>query len=344
MNIPPNGGLKLKSRRGVNMTKKRISILLLIVLALSLMVGCDKKETSNEVKKDYICIATGTTKGTYYPLGRALTKIYNDNIKDLRALDQSTQGSVENMVLMGKGKVEIGFVQSDIAYYAFTGTEIFKDKDKVENIRGMTMLYPEIVQIIANKDANISKVEDLKGKTVAIGAIDSGIEANARQILGIHDIKYQDLKDAQYLPLEEAIEKLKNKEIDAAFITAGIPTSAILEIEETSNFVFISISKDKIQNLNKKYPFYKEVHIPAGTYKGQDKDILTAGIMAMLVVSEDLDEDLVYDLTKSIFEYRDTIIDSHDRGNDIKLERAISGMPIELHKGAKRYFDEKGID
>src|SRR5690606_17010143 len=154
----------------------------------------------------------------------------------------------------------------------------------------------------------IKSVDDLRGKRVAIGAPGSGVEANARQVLAAHGITYDDLGKADFLSFNEAADQLKNRQIDAAFITAGLPTSAITEVAQTSDIVVVPIASEKIAQLAKDYPFYTEVTIPKGTYNGQDSDMTTAAVMAMLVVPKDLDEDLAYNLTKALFENRQVII------------------------------------
>ncbi len=317
--------------------KKYLSILLAVVLLVTVMSACAKKQET------FVSIATGGTGGTYYPLGAAMAKILNDHVKDVSANAQVTNASVENIGLVGSGEVEIAFIQNDITYYAFTGTEMFADKDKVENISGLAVLYPELVQIIARVDANIQSIEDLRGKRVAVGAPGSGAEANARQVLEIHGLTYDDLGKADFLSFSESADQIKNNQLDAAFLTAGIPTSALTEVAQTSDIVVVSITADMLAALSAKYPFYTSVEIPAGTYRNQDTAVMTAAVMAMLVVQKDLSNDLVYNMTKSIFENRQDIIDAHTRGNDIKLETALSGMPIAIHPGAQKYYDEKGI-
>ena len=328
------------------MLKKAASILLATALVTSVFTGCSPKSTGGSGGSGgttYISIATGGTSGTYYPLGGAMAKIFNENIEGVTANAQSTGASTENIGLVSKGETEIAFVQNDITHYAYTATESFEGQAKMENIRGMAMLYPEVVQLIATEASGIKSVSDLKGKKVAIGAPGSGVEANARQVLAVHGMTYDDLGKADYLSFSEAADQLKNKQIDAAFITAGLPTSAVTEVAQTSDIVIVPIAQDKIAELASNYPFYTEVVIPAGTYNGQDADMTTAAVMAMLVVPQDLDEELVYNLTKSLFENRQVIIDTHSRGNDIKLETALQGMPIEVHSGAQKYYNEKGI-
>ncbi|TFZ39471.1 TAXI family TRAP transporter solute-binding subunit [Soehngenia longivitae] len=329
--------------------KKNLSLLLAMILIVSLVGGCSSGgddtngDAGSKPENIFISIATGGTGGTYYPLGGAIAKIFNENVEGVTANAQSTGASVENINLLSQGEAEVGFVQNDVTYYAWTGTETFQDKEKVTNIRGMAMLYPEVIQIIATKDSGIKSVEDLKGKKVAVGAPGSGTEVNARQILAEYGITYDDLGKADYLSFNEASDQLKNEQIDAAFVTAAIPTSAVTEVTQTADIVLVSLDKDKIESLKEKYPFYTEVTIPKDSYRNQTEDVVAAAVMAMLIVPEDLDEDLVYNMTKSIFENRQVIIDTHDKGNDIKLETALEGMPIDLHPGAEKYYVEQGI-
>ena len=142
---------------------------------------------------------------------------------------------------------------------------------------------------------------------------------------------YDDLAKADYLSFGEAADQLKNKQVDAAFVTAGLPTAAVTEVGQTSDIVIVPIADDKIAELSAEFPFYTLVTIPANTYKNQTEDVNTAAVMAMLVVPAELDDDLMYNLTKQLFEQRQVIIDTHARGNDIQLETAIIGMPVELH-------------
>ncbi|NLN49511.1 MAG: TAXI family TRAP transporter solute-binding subunit [Clostridiales bacterium] len=337
------------------MAKRVLAMMMVVLLVTTLIAGCGPKEapapTNGEEGKEeevvqkevFVSIATGGTGGTYYPLGGALAKIYNENIPGVTENAQSTGASVENIGLVSKGETEIAFIQNDVTYYAWTGTESFADKDKVKNIRGMAMLYPEVIQIIATKQSGIKSVADLKGKKVAVGAPGSGTEVNARQILEEYGITYADLGKADYLSFNEAADQLKDKQVDVAFVTAALPTAAVTEVTQTADIVLVPVDVDKINSLAAKYPFYTAVTIEGGNYKGNDSDVSAAAVMAMLVVPEDLDDDLAYNLTKQMYEQRQVIVDTHARGNDIKLETALDGMPIDIHPGAKKYYDEKGI-
>lgn len=329
------------------MSRKTITTMMVMAIVVSMLAGCggggETTTTPSSGGEVFVNVATGGTGGTYYPLGGAMAKIFNENVEGVTANAQATGASVENIGLVSTGETEVAFVQNDVTYYAWTGTESFADKDKITNIRGMAMLYPEVVQIIATESSGIQSVDDLKGKKVAVGAPGSGTEVNARQILEEHGITYDDLGKADYLSFNEAADQLKDKQIDAAFVTAAVPTSAVTEVTQTSDIVVVNVDSAKISSLIEKYPFYTEVTIPADSYKGQTSDVTTPAVMAMLVVPENLDEDLVYNLTKQLFEQRQVIIDTHDKGNDIKLDTALAGMPIDVHPGSQRYYDEKGV-
>ncbi len=344
------------------MNKKTLSLWLVFILTLALMVGCspaaeepaeepageepaaEEPAAEEPAEEVFISVATGGTGGTYYPLGGAISKIFNDNIAGVNANAQSTGASAENVNLIAQGEAELAFVQNDVTYYAFTGSETFDGQDPITNIRGMAMLYPEVIQVIATVDSGITSIEDLAGMKVAVGAPGSGTEVNTRQILEEYGMTYDDLGKADYLSFNEAADQLKNKQIDAAFVTGALPTSAVTEVTQTSDIVVVAMDPAKIASLSEKYPFYTEVAIPGDSYKGMEADVTSAAVMAMLIVPEDLSEDLVYNMTKSIFEQRQVIIDTHARGNDIKLETALAGMPIDLHAGAQKYYDEQGIE
>jgi TRAP transporter TAXI family solute receptor len=282
-------------------------------------------------------IATGGTAGTYYPLGGALSEIWNKNIPGVNSTAQSTGASVANINLLKEGKADIIMVQNDITYYAANGVELFEEK--YEDIRGLAILYPETVQLVTLANKGINSVADLKGKRVAVGAAGSGAEANARQILNAAGITYDDITE-QYLSFAEASNNLKDGNVDAAFLTAGFPTAAVTDIAAQHNLQLISLDDDLIEKLMNEYPYYTKITIPAGTYSGVDEDIQTVAVQAMLAVKSDMDEDLAYNLVKQMYDNLDRIKAAHSVGELIKPETGTEGMPIELHPGAQKYFDE----
>ncbi|AKL94782.1 TRAP transporter solute receptor, TAXI family [Clostridium aceticum] len=324
---------------------KSISMLLVfLLLVTAFVVGCGSNDATGgegDATPSRLAIATGGTTGVYYPLGGAFASIINENIDGVSANAESTGASVENVNLLNFGEVDFAMVQNDISYYAFNGMEMFDDQDAMGNLKGLATLYPETIQIVADASAGINSVEDLRGKRVAVGAPGSGTEANARQILAAYGLTYDDIQ-ADYLSFGEAADNLKDGHVQAAFVTAGTPTAAITDLATTHSINLVSVSSDVAQALIADYPYYAEVVIPAGTYRNQDEDVSAVAVMAMLAVRADLSEDLVYDITKALFENLGTLSAAHARGGDVKLDTALDGMSLEVHPGAQRYFDEAG--
>lgn len=332
------------------MNKKLIAILLTALLLVGLIAGCgggdqggqDAQKPDNEgqkAEKVFVTIATGGTAGTYFPLGGALADIWSNNVSGVNSTAQTTGASVANVNLLKNGEVEVIFVQNDIAYYAANGAEMFSD-NKYEDIKGLATLYPETIQIITLEGKKIESIADLKGKKVAVGAAGSGTEANARQILEAAGITYDDI-NVQYLSFSEAANNLKDGNIDAAFVTAGFPTAAVQDIAAQRKVNLLAVDDALADKLIEKYPFYVKTVIPADTYNGMTEDVEAVAVMSMLAVSSSLDEDTVYNLTKTMYENPDRLKAAHSLGALIKAEAGQDAMSIELHPGAEKYFKEK---
>ena len=325
--------------------KKTFALLLVCMLVVGLLAGCggDKKPAAPAAPaapaKVFVNIATGGTAGTYFPLGGAMADIFNKNIPGMNASAQSTGASVANINLIKDGKVELALVQNDIAYYAANGTEMFKDK-KVPELRGFASLYNETIQIVTLENKNIKTVADMKGKRVAVGALGSGTEANARQILEIFGLTYKDITP-QYLSFGEAANGLKDGNIDVAFVTAGAPTAAIQDIAAQHKVALVAVPADKADALIKKYPFYAKQTIKAKTYPTVNADVPTVAVKAMLVTSEKVNADLVYKMAKALFTNLDRMKAAHAQGANIQKATALEGMGITLHPGADKFYKEK---
>lgn len=312
----------------------KYGVVLILIAVLLAAAGCRKPE------ERFISIATGGVAGVYYPVGGALAEIFNDKVANVTATAEATGASVANVRMLAEGTVELALAQNDIAYYAFNGKEMFTDK--ITAFKGVATLYPEVIQLVTLQGSGINSLADLRGKKVAVGAPGSGTEANARQILAAGGLTYNDLT-ADYLSFAEAAGSLKDGHIDAAFLTAGIPTAAVMDIAATHPVKIVSLGQAVHDRLKGDYPFYTRVVIPARTYTGQDTAVDSVAVMAMLLVSEKLPNDLVYQMTKAMFENLDRLHAAHARAKDISLDKAASGLPIPLHPGVERYFREKGI-
>lgn len=291
-------------------------------------------------KPDQLYIATGGTAGTYYALGGGIAKLLEK--ASIKATAQTTGASVENLRLLKDGQVDIAFTQTDIADYAAKGTEMFQDAGPIQNLKAIAALYPETIQIVVPADSPIQSVTDLKGKRVSVGAPGSGTELNAKQILEAYGLTFDDIK-VQRLSFAESSSGLQDGMLDAAFVTAGAPTSAVSELATTKGVRILSLDDAHIQTLTEKYPFYFEQVIPAGTYKGQDQDVKTVAVKSMLVARGELDEQLVYAITKAVFDNLKELESFHAKAKEIKLEDALKGFTIDVHPGAAKYFEEKGI-
>lgn len=321
-----------------------IGLLFMLSLVLVACGDADDESASNDGGDDgggsdpeYISFLTGGTSGTYYPLGGAIAKII-DQETDIQPDAVSSNASADNIIALVDGEAEIAFTQTDVAADAAEGINAFDEP--IDTVLGLGSLYPETIQIVTVEDSGIESVEDLEGKKVSVGAPGSGTYINAEQILEVHDMTMDDI-DAQNLDFGESAGGIKDGNIDAAFITAGTPTGAVEELQATSDVVILPIEEDKAQALIDKYPYYAEDTIPEGTYD-LEEDLDTVAVLAMLVVTDELSEDAVYDMTKAIYENSDDI--AHAKAELISIDSALDGIGIEMHPGALKYYEEEGLE
>jgi TRAP transporter TAXI family solute receptor len=289
---------------------------------------------------DNLVLATGGTAGTYYPFGGAMSKIWNSKIKDMNVTAQTSGASGENIRLMNKKEVELALVQSDTLDQAWNGVEAFKEP--LKGMNAVATLYPEVVQVVVRADSPIKTFADLKGKKVGVGAPGSGTEINFRQLMDIYGLKKEDV-NGQYLSYSESAEAFKDKHIDAFIATAGIPNSAIMDVGTQNDIRILPISADISAKLIQKYPFFAAVKVPANAYKGITQDVPTVAVNAVLIAGKDLKEDMVYNLTKALFENQTELAAAHGKGKEVSLQYAVQGVSIPFHPGAVKYYKEKGL-
>lgn len=286
-----------------------------------------------------LIVATGGTGGTYYPLGGGMADHITKNA-GITATAQATGASAENIRLLRDKKADIAFTQNDIAEYAAKGTNMFEKDGKIEAFKALGALYDETIQIVVSSDSNIKSVADLKDKRVSVGAPGSGTEVNAQQILEAYGLKFEDTQ-LQRLSFADSAKAIQDGQLDAAFQTAGTPTAAITELAATKGVKIIPIEADKIDAIIAKYPFYVKTTVPANTYQTVPEEVTTVSVKSMLVVRADLSEDLVYKITKAIFENTDKL--GHAKAKEIKMDSVLAGVSLPVHPGAKKFFDEKGV-
>ncbi len=313
--------------------KKLISLALIAALVLAL-AACGGSAATR------MTMGTGGTAGTYYAFGGVLGQ-YMTNYAGVNVNPVSTDGSKSNIQGIAAGDYQMGLVQSDVMAYAWKGSRSFESDGKVDSFRVIAGLYAEAVQLVT-MDPSIKSVADLAGKRVSIGAPGSGVFFNAIDILGAAGLTEADIQP-QYQSFGDSTDALKDGKIDAAFIVAGAPTAAITELCTTNSAFLVPIDGDIAKALMDASPFYTPYTIPAGTYAGQDADVVTVTVKATLIVSADADEETVYNLTKAIFDNIPAITAENGKGAELSIENATSGMAAPFHAGAAKYFAEQGI-
>ncbi|MBM7578263.1 TAXI family TRAP transporter solute-binding subunit [Jeotgalibacillus terrae] len=325
------------------MKNKKFNLSMILLIAVSMILAAcggddsgsgDSEGGSGSDQPEFINIATGGTGGTYYPLGGTFAQLIEDET-GITTTANTSNASAENMAMIDNEEAEIAFVQTDIASYAVEGSQMFDAP--IETIQGLATLYPETIQIVTSAESGIESVEDLAGKTVSVGESGSGTRLNAEQILEVHGMSFDDM-DVQNLSFDDSTTGIQDGSIDAAFITGGTPTGAVEGLAAQVDVVIVPIAADMAQALMDEYPFYSEDEVASGTY-GLEEAVPTVAVQAMLAVSSELSEDVVYDITKAIFENTDSI--THPKGEFITVDSALDGIGIDVHPGAQRYYDEQ---
>lgn len=304
-----------------------LSLLLVFSLALT---GCGGKTT--------LKMATGGTTGTYYAYSGTVAQVLSQKIDNLSFDVQSTGASKANIYLVSDGEADIAIVQNDVMYYAANGTDLFSG-EKVTGFSAMAGVYAEVCQIVSKSE--ITSIEDLRGKRVSVGDVGSGVEFNARQILEAYDMTFDDIIVSN-LSFGDSATALKDDKIDAFFCVAGAPTTAIVELATSNQINLLEVDDEHAAKLIDKYPFYTKFYVPGGSYKGVDSDVQTVAVVATYIVSDKLSEDLVYKMTKALFENAGEIAAAHPKGAELDPAYSISSISIPLHPGAEKYYKEIG--
>jgi uncharacterized protein len=291
--------------------------------------------------QQFINVLTGGTSGVYYPLGVALSNIYAKAIPDAKSSAQSTKASVENLSLLQADRGEIAFTLGDTLSQAWRGdTEVGFSK-KLDKLRNVAAIYPNYIQIVVTADSGIKSLADLKGKRLSVGAAKSGTELNARAVLKAAGLSYSDLGKVEYLDFGASVDLMKNRQLDATLISAGLGVSAIRDLATALPIILIPVPADVVAKIGD--PAYQPTAIPAHTYDGQNADVPAISIQNYLVTSSDLKPDLVYAMTKAVFDNLNILVAAHSAARDIKLETAAKPGPVPFHEGAERFYKEKGV-
>lgn len=297
--------------------------------------------TGHVQAQQFINVLTGGTSGIYYPLGVALSQIYSKAIPEAKSSVQSTKASVENLNLIQAGRGEIAFTLGDSLSDAWKGSEEAGFKAPLKKLRGIAGIYPNYVQIVALADSGIQTLADMKGKRISVGAPRSGTELNARAVFKAAGLSYKDFGKVEYLPFGESVELMKNRQLDATLQSAGLGVSSIRDLGSSAKIVVVPVPADVTAKIGD--PAYQVATIPANTYDGQTAEVTTTAINNFLVTNEGVSDELVYKMTKALFENLDQMVSAHAAAKVISLDNALKGMPVPLHPGAEKYYREKGV-
>ena len=312
--------------------KKLLSLVIALVLVLSL-VACGEK--SGE-----LTFTTGGDQGTYFGFGSVLASQVGSST-DTKVTAITSGGSQANIESISLGDADLGFVQSDVMAYAYSGINTFAETGKVDNFSTVAAIYDEQVQIVT-LDSSIQTVADLKGKVVSVGDAGSGVYYNAVDVLTAYDLDIETDITPVYESFGTSAESLQDGKIDAAFVVAGAPTNAITTLAASREVFLVSLDEEHIDALIKSSPYYNKATIPASTYSLK-QDATTVAISAVIIVRDDVSEDDVYNVVSGIYENVETITTAHAKGAELDLDYASAVTAVPYHAGAAKYFAEKGI-
>ena len=319
---------------------KKFGVLLVAVMALALLA------VPATAAGNFVTIVTGSTGGTYYPVGTILANHFNTVLPKMgiKWSAQSSGGTAENLEMMKKGEAEMAIAMANLTGFAYTGTVRYEGK-KIENLRYVMGLWPDVTQFVVRKEANIKTWADLKGKKIAVGPAASGTEFSSRVLLkALAGLTFDDIVPER-VGYNEASQALQNGMIDAFNAEAGVPVGAVAELYAgRTEAGMLEFSDEDMAKLKTDAPFYYRVVIPAGTYPKQEKDLKVAGIKSALLVGQDVPEDVVYQMLTVIYADKEAMKKEHAAFTKIDFDHPADGLfGAPLHPGAVKFFKEKGL-
>ena len=310
----------------------------LILVALGLILAVAKPTGAAET---LITILTGSTSGIYYPLGTALSSIDAKVIPGANITVQATAGSVQNLRLLEANDGELAFTLGDCLADAWAGNKDAGFDVPFTKLRAIARIYPNFIQIVASNRSQIKTLADLKGKRVSVGAEGSGTALNAAVIFKAAGFTFNDLAMVDQTPFASSVRSVEQGSLDATLQSAGLGVESIRHLLASGQSTLIPIPSDIVARIDS--AVYIAATIPAGTYDGQSGDVQTASVPNFLVTREGVSDDIAYQMTKSLFEHLDQLVQTQPAAKDIDVKKAATDLPIPLHPGAERYYREIGV-
>ncbi len=328
---------------------KRLSIALVTALTLTGVAAVQAQS--------FFRIVSGSAGGNYFPMAGILANAISSppgsrpcdkggpcGVPGLIAIAQSANGSVANVNAIQSGTAESGLAQSDVAYWGYTGTGVFDGKAKLDKLRFLASLYPEHIHVVLPEDSKVQSLAELEGKRIGVGLPASGAQVGALLILNAVGLEKNENFKAEELNTSQSAERIQDGQLDAFLTVTGAPSSGIAQLAATAGLRLLSIPEDVQKKVIEQAPFYFTSPIGAGTYEGQDYDVSTLAVGAQWLVSSEQPEELVYGITKAL--WNDTtkkLLRHHAKGKDVTANTALGGRGIPLHPGAERFYREAGL-
>ena len=333
--------------------KKVLSLILALAMVFAL-VACGEKQPASDgdASSDgdksargnvIMTFGTADTGGSMYPAGAAVSQVWTNNVQGVKCNTQTSTGSFQNCQDVSTGEVDVAVATSDVVLNAYNGTGKFADIGKLDNLRVIGAVYTSVLSGVALKSSGLTYIHDLLGKRVAVGPAASATENATLAAFAAMDIT-KDNTSLENLGLGDGADSVGDGILDAAFGFAGLPIGGQLNLAATKEIQVLDMTQEEIDKVLAGNAAYIQTTIPAGTYKGQDADVETVSVRATLIASNELSEDVVYELVKAMFDNQDELIKGHEKFNNLKLEDATKGIDVKFHPGAAKFFKEKGID
>ncbi len=324
------------------MKKARVLLLIAVLLVPAMLFAAGAQEAAKPVEKTIINFPTAATTGAVYPLGAAICNLWNNVLPNVRASAQASAGGIANLNMIADGEAQLGVAVTSIMYESFNGIGSFAGRAN-PNLRVMIGLYANPNQVVVTNNSGIESLAGLAGKRFASGAPGSTTEVETSIHLKTSGIKYPEALRVQYVGFTEAIDLMRNKQLDGAWIMAGIPNAAVTEMLSTAGGKLLNIDQPLIDKLKKDFPWYGAYTIPAGTYPGQTSDVLTTAIKITICTDARVNADVIYDMTKAFWENFEELKATQaplKQVNPKESVKDLAGLPI--HEGALRYYKEIG--
>lgn len=331
--------------------KKVLSLILALAMVFAL-AACGEKQPSNDGNTDgdkpargnvIMTFGTADTGGSMYPAGAAVSQVWTNNVEGVKCNTQTSTGSFQNCQDVSTGEVDVAVATSDVVLNAYNGTGKFADIGKLDNLRVIGAVYTSVLSGVTLKSSGLTYIHDLLGKRVAVGPAASATENATLAAFGVMGIDSSNTS-LENLGLGDGADSVGDGILDAAFGFAGLPIGGQLNLAATKEIQVLDMTQEEIDKVLAGNAAYIQTKIPAGTYTGQDNDANTFGVKCLIIVTADMDADLVYDLCKAMNEHTEELAAGNALLKDMTDPSFLcTQMPIPLHDGAQKYYSEQGL-